>query len=320
MPLTDPRTRLTDPTPATAPISFASGRYELVREIGRGGTAAVHLARDMRTGGWCAIKILVPKLAAREDIRQRFRRECDAMAQIGHPNVLRVMTWGIADGSMFLVTEFAQGGSVGGWVRRFGPMTPQRAVSLIDQVCDGVGAAHAHSVVHRDVKPDNVLIVADGTIRVCDFGIAQVRALDEDPLTRTGTSIGTLGFMAPEQIEHARDVDLRADVYSIAATLWFMLCGRVPPHAFRADPFDEGIPGPLCPVIARATQYKREARHADVAELKHELAAAKAKLGPDPEALPALTTEATADVELAATMVSMQTDSDEPEPTWLDPE
>ncbi|MEZ4235627.1 MAG: serine/threonine-protein kinase [Myxococcota bacterium] len=298
-------------------IPFAGGRYGLVREIGRGGTSVVHLARDNRSGLWVAIKVLAPKFAVREDLRQRFRRECEAMSQIVHPAVLRVMTWGITDGSMFLVTEFAPGGSIGSWVRRHGPMSPRRAVDVTRQVCLGVSAAHQIGVVHRDVKPDNVLIGADGRVRVCDFGIAQVRAMDERPLTRTGTSIGTFGFMAPEQGDHARDVDLRADVYSIAATLWFLLRGAVPPYAFRTDPFEDEIPGPLCPILARATHFSREQRHADLQTLHDDLAAVQERLPADPADAPPLITEAAARIDLQ-TVPSRSGASDEPEPTWLD--
>lgn len=299
--------------------SFAGGRYELVREIGRGGTAVVHLAKESRTGKYCAIKILASKYAAREDLRQRFRRECEAMAQIRHASVLRVLTWGIADGSMFLATEYAEGGSIGSWVRKHGPMGGHRGIDLVSQVCDGVAAAHAIGVVHRDVKPDNVLIAADGTLRVCDFGIAQVRMGDEDPLTRTGTSIGTLGFMAPEQCDHARDVDRRADVYSIAATLWFLLRGRVPPHAFHSDPWESGIPGPLCPVIGRATAFRREQRQNDVMELRAELEAVRARLNPDAPDQPPLAT-GPMDADDALTETPTGSSSDEPEITWVDPE
>lgn len=299
--------------------AFSGGRYELVREIGRGGTAVVHLAKECQSGKWCAIKILATKYASREDLRQRFRRECEAMAQIRHPSVLRVLTWGIAEGSMFLAMEYAEGGSIGSWVRRHGPMGAHRSIDLVSQVCDGVAAAHAIGVVHRDVKPDNVLIAADGTLRVCDFGIAQVRLADEDPLTRTGTSIGTLGFMAPEQVDHARDVDRRADVYSIAATLWFLLRGKVPPHAFHADPWENGIPGPLCPVIGRATAFRREQRHNDVLELRAELEAVRTRLNPDTPEQPPLATGAM-DSGPALTSTPSGSSSDEPELTWVDPE
>lgn len=319
-------------TPSGTTSSFASGRYTLVREIGRGGTAVVHLARDNASGKWCAIKILTPKYAAREDLRKRFRRECESMMEIHHPSVLRVLTWGIAEGSMFLVTEYAEGGSIGAWVRKNGPMPPRLAIDVTVQVCDGVGAAHAINVVHRDVKPDNVLISAEGSIFVCDFGIAQVRALDEDPLTRTGTSIGTLGFMAPEQNDEARGADRRADVYSIAATLWFLLRGRVPPHAFQVDPWQSGIPGPLCPVLGRATHYRRERRHDDVASLSAELLEARGRLPETPPETPPLsslsfgasgpaTDGSITPPEGSSSIHSIAVSgSDDPELTWVDPD
>lgn len=299
---------------------FAGGRYLLVREIGRGGTANVHLAYDTIRDCECAIKVLAPKYAAREELRQRFRRECEAMSQIRHPNVLRVVTWGIADNtSMFLVTEVAEGGSAGAWVRQFGPMGPQRAVAIALQVIDGVEAAHRLGIVHRDIKPDNVLLGADGVVRVCDFGIAQVRMGDEDVLTRTGTSMGTLGYMAPEQLDQARDVDRRADVYSIGTTVWFLLRGEVPPYAFRADPYQEGIPGPLCPVLARATAFRRENRHDDLDVLRQDLIEAASRLPPDPEGAPPLGIPTEGRATRAGDTVAALTPA-EHEATWMDSE
>jgi serine/threonine protein kinase len=304
-----------NPTRATP---FAGGRYQLLRELGRGGTAIVHLAHDVQADRVCAIKILAPKFAAREELRQRFRRECEAMHQIRHPNVLRVFTWGITDGSMFLVSEYAPGGSIGSWVRLNGPMSAHRAITLIQQVCDGVAAAHALGVVHRDVKPDNVLLGADGQARVCDFGIAQVRVMDEDPLTRTGTSMGTMGFMSPEQVDQPRDVDRRADVYAIGATLWFLLRGRVPPHAFQADPWENGIPGPLCPILGRATSFRRDQRHDDALALKADLTAVLPRFPLEPEPPPVAAPGQ--DAVPTESNTERDTHSDEPEITWVDPD
>ncbi len=262
-------------------------RWKLGDEIGRGGTAVVYRATDTTSGHTGAVKLLFAKYAARADLRHRFNVEARAMASIPHEGVLRVFDWGVGPHGPYLATEFADGGSVSGWVNRHGAMPPALAVDVMLQVCAAVEAAHDLGIVHRDLKPDNVLVARDGRCRVCDFGIAQVHR-EAERITRTGASIGTMGFMAPEQVEDARNVDVRADVYAIATTLWFLLRARIPPHAFHTDPWEHGIPGVLCPIIGRATAYKRNDRHASVAELRTQMTEALARLPQLPPVTPPL--------------------------------
>jgi serine/threonine protein kinase len=248
------------------------GRWRLEDEIGRGGTGIVYRAVDTESNAICAVKVLAARYSARADLRHRFNVEARSMASIHHPGVLRVYGWGVADDGPYLVTELAEGGSISGWVNRHGAMPPALAVDVMLQVCVAVEAAHDLAIVHRDLKPDNVLVASDGRCRVCDFGIAQVHR-ELERITRTGASIGTLGFMAPEQVEDARNVDVRADVYAVATTLWFLLRARIPPHAFHTDPWEHGIPGVLCPVIGRATAFRRDDRQTTLAELRADLIA-----------------------------------------------
>ncbi len=262
--------------------SVVGDRFTVHGVIGVGGTATVYLADDARAGRSCALKVLSPALAARPKVRERFAREVAAMAALDHPSVLRVLAWGDSDVGPYLAAEYAARGTIGAHVASGGPLEPAHAVSVALQTCGGLAAAHARGIVHRDVKPDNILVMADGSCRVGDFGIARVET-HRERITRTGTQLGTAGFMAPEQMA-ADAVDHRADVYGVAATLWYLLCGVVPAHAFAEDPWRAGVPGPLVPILARATSFRTWDRHADVAELMSDLRGVLSRLPPLPEA------------------------------------
>lgn len=249
-------------------------RFTVRSILAFGGTATVYLADDVNSGRPCAVKVLLPDLAARPGIRARFAQEAKTMSSVRHPAILRVLGWG--DGALgpYIATEYAAGGSIGAQVRSGGALHPTAAVAVAQQICVGVAAAHARGVIHRDVKPDNVLVMEDGSCRVADFGIARLVSGPTHP-----GAVGTEGFMAPEQIQGDEElVDTRADIYGIATTLWFMLRGATPVQAFAADPWPAGIPGPLVPVLARATSYRRQDRHTDIGELMRELNRALARL------------------------------------------
>ncbi len=167
--------------------------------------------------------------------------------------------------------------------------------------------------MHRDIKPDNILISRQGSCRIADFGIARAQA-EEDRITHTGTKLGTQGFMAPEQVEHARHVDGRADIYGIATTLWFLLLGRVPSHAFAEDPWRAGIPCPLVPTMARATAFSPMDRHETVPELAAELSGLLERLAPLPAGLPPL-----APLPVLPDTLSPDEPTERgPQPTWSD--
>jgi serine/threonine-protein kinase len=294
-------------------------RFVVAGEIGRGGTARVFLARDATTGERCALKVLLPRYAARADLRHRFHAEARAMSSIGHPNVLAVLAWGTSELGPWLVTEYAHGGSIAQWVRHHGPMPPALAADVVAQMCRGVAAAHAKGIVHRDLKPDNVLVMSDGTCKVADFGVAQV-ARAAERITVTGARIGTLGYVAPEQIEDARDADARADVYGISATLWMLVTGKVPAHAFHADPYQSGVPGPLCPIVARGTAYRREERFPTVAELGEAVEAALARLPPAPAGTPSIVGQAPVPGLASGFSLEPTSGSDGSDSTWVDDE
>lgn len=273
--------------PSGAPV-VGGGRYRLVSKLGEGGMAAVYRAWDHRLGRWRAIKVLLPEYARRPRLRARFENEAALMARIDHPNVVGVDDVVTDEALPYIVMELADGGSLADWSELYGPMPPRLAVEATLQVCEGVGAAHAIGVIHRDLKPHNVIVTARGMCRVTDFGIAQVAGTD---LTKTGSVLGTLGYMAPEQRADARAVDARADVYAIGATLYALLTHRIVPDLFlcERDPgLLEGVPEPLRPVVRRCVAYAPDDRWPDVHALVEALRDARERLAPDPVDTPGL--------------------------------
>jgi hypothetical protein len=212
------------------------------------------------------------------------------MALLEHPNIVRVYDVGSIGDVSYIVMEIVEGGSLVDWLERHGAMPPGLALRAMDQLCHGITAAHARGVIHRDIKPHNILVTLDGTCRVTDFGIARVGDGDVS-LTKTGAVMGTWGYMAPEQRSDAKNVDVRADVYAIAATLYTMVTNRIPMDLFAADrdkSVMSGVPEALYPVLVKATDYHRENRYPDVESLRQALAEVAARLAPDPPSTPPL--------------------------------
>jgi hypothetical protein len=201
------------------------------REIGRGGMAIVYRARDTRLHRGVAIKLLPPDLAFRADIRTRFLREAEMAARLSHPNIVPIYTVDERDGMVFFIMALVTGESVGDRVRRAGALPIVDARRILREVADALAYAHARGVVHRDIKPDNILLDAEsGRALVTDFGIA--RAASEEGgasrLTATGAAIGTPAYMSPEQCVGDRDIDGRSDLYSLGTVAYQMLTGEPP--------------------------------------------------------------------------------------------
>ena len=255
---------------AAAPL--ADGRYVLLEVVGEGGMAVVYRGFDARLQVPRAVKVLSPALSGKRALRERFEAEARTMALFDHPNIVRVVDVGIDGDRVYIVMELVTGGSVLERVRDFGPLPPRLALDVMIDVMRALEAAHEHGVVHRDIKPHNILLTEKGQVRVTDFGIARLVEGDEidDALTRTGAVMGTWGFMAPEQKENAKGVDYRADLYSAGATLWAIVTNQTPGHLFAAD-LDSammgGIPEPLAVFIKRATRYRRDDRFGSAAEM-----------------------------------------------------
>jgi eukaryotic-like serine/threonine-protein kinase len=205
------------------------GRYELGRRIARGGMASVYEAHDLRLARDVAVKVMHDDLGDDTDFAARFVREARAAARISHPNVVAVTDQGDDRGRLFIVMEHVRGTTLRDEIREHSPMSPARALALLEQVLQALAAAHAQGIVHRDIKPENVLLSTPGEVKVADFGLARALGADTQHTRTGGVVIGTVSYLAPEVIEHGR-ADARTDVYSAGVLLFEMLTGRKP-HA-----------------------------------------------------------------------------------------
>ena len=203
-------------------------RYRLRNQIARGGMTDVFLGVDTLLSRPVAIKRLFPEFAADPSFVERFRREATAAANLNHPNIVAVYDWGSAEGTYYIAMEYIEGNSLAELLRSGGPLAPDRAAAIAMDVAEALGVAHTNKVIHRDVKPGNVLLSPDGQVKVTDFGIA-IAAFGgaESNLTQTGAVMGTATYFSPEQAQ-GKPVDHRSDLYSLGVVLYEMLCGRPP--------------------------------------------------------------------------------------------
>ncbi|HCO02260.1 MAG TPA: serine/threonine protein kinase, partial [Actinobacteria bacterium] len=213
------------PTPsgAQAPTGtpqLLGGRYRIGEVLGHGGMAEVYLATDSVLNRDVAVKVLGRNFAHDGSFVQRFRREAQAAAALNHPNVVSVYDTGSDGDTHYIVMEYVHGKTLGEIIRESGPLLPQRAVEIGEAVATGLGFAHRAGIIHRDVKPGNIMITPTGDVKVMDFGIA--RANTNDSLTRTATVLGTATYFSPEQAQ-GEPVDARSDIYSVGCVLYEML-------------------------------------------------------------------------------------------------
>ena len=206
------------------PDTMVDGRYRILRKLGSGGMADVYMAEDQQLGRRLALKVLHRRFAEDEQFVERFRREASSAAGLSHPNVVSIFDRGEWDGTYYISMELVEGRTLKDIVREKGPAPPEAAVDITLQILRAARYAHQRGIVHRDIKPHNVLIDNDGRVRVTDFGIARAGTSD---ITETGSVMGTAQYLSPEQAQ-GRPVDERADLYAIGIVLYELLTGQVP--------------------------------------------------------------------------------------------
>jgi serine/threonine-protein kinase len=260
-------------------------RYEIHRRLARGGMAQVYLARDRALDRPVAVKELVPEFATDPSFVERFRREAQAAANLSNANIVGVFDWGAQDGTYFIVMEYVDGPSLSQVLRNDGPLHPNRAAEIASEVAAGLGFAHSRGVVHRDVKPGNVLLTKSGQSKVTDFGIARALSSPDDELTQAGSVMGTATYFSPEQAQ-GLPVDPRSDLYSLGVVLFEMVTGRPPftgdtPLAIaykhvqdeppRPSTIVSDLPPGLEAIIMKLLQKRPDDRYASAEDLRADL-------------------------------------------------
>src|ERR671915_2566460 len=272
-----------------------NGRYRLDAQVGAGGMSTVYLAFDQTLERRVAIKLMHREIASDSDQLERFRREARAVAQLSHPHIVGVIDAGEDESRPYIVFEYVEGETLKERIRRMGRLPMDEAIAYAIEIARALGCAHSHNIVHRDVKPQNVLIDEEGSAKVTDFGIA--RTLDQEGLTADGRVLGTTDYVSPEQAL-GHDVNGQSDIYSLGVVLYEMLTGHVPFHGenqvsvamkhVREDLPDVQAMRPevsarLAAVLDRMTEKDLGMRHPDAAsveiDLEDALAAEAARTG-----------------------------------------
>ncbi|MGH7679531.1 MAG: serine/threonine-protein kinase [Gemmatimonadaceae bacterium] len=267
-------------------VAAVGEHYLIEAELGRGGMAAVFRALDLRLNRRVAIKVLPPELAFNPSVRSRFLREAQMAAQLTHPNIVPIFAVDETDGLVYFVMAYVDGESLAARLRREGSLRVEDVCTIVSQVADGLDYAHRQGLVHRDVKPDNILLDrSTGSARVTDFGIARAAA-EESRLTVTGMSVGTPAYMSPEQAMGERELDGRSDIYSLGIVAYQMLAGETPfraantpsmlmKHVSEPPPPLRGrradVPSAVATTIERALAKRPEDRWRSAADMRDAL-------------------------------------------------
>jgi serine/threonine protein kinase len=234
--------------------------YTILSKLGEGGMGDVYLAEDTMLDRRVAIKVLNPILTQDTQFVERFRQEAKVQSSLIHPRIVSLYHFFNEGGTYCMVMEYAEGETLKSLIERMGPIPEGRALKIFGQMLDAVGYAHSKGIVHRDIKPSNIMLDGGDNVKVMDFGIAKI--MGDRGMTKTGTKMGTLYYMSPEQVRAAKDIDHRTDIYSLGVTLFEMLTGRLPFNTGTDSEFEimreiveSNIPDPrfIQPTISEST-------------------------------------------------------------------
>ncbi len=281
----------------TRPRSMRLGKYENLIRVASGGMGTIYRGTDSQTGREIALKVLSAELAENPTTLERFAREADAAARLRHPNIVSVFKRGKKDGMHYIVMEYVDGIDLHRYVTATGPMKPVEVVEILIQAARALAHAHARDIVHRDIKPSNFILTNHSgrrLVKLTDFGLAVDRSdPNESHLTKPGTTVGTVDFMAPEQARGRNLTDSRSDIYALGCTAYFMLTGQAPfpegsipeklykhVHEYPPDPreLNPNIPDDLITVLGRMMEKRPEDRYQSMEELLADLEELHAKL------------------------------------------
>ncbi len=243
-------------------------QFEILELVGRGGMGLVYKARQPRLDRTVALKILAPEVMSQPAFAERFLREARALARLNHPNVVAVHDFGEVNGRYFLVMEYVEGAHLRQLIE-LGRLRAADALRLVPEICAGLQYAHEQGIVHRDIKPENILVDANGRPKIADFGLVKVLGQDEDDwrLTRASQVMGTPQYMAPEQMHRPRDVDHRADIYSLGVVLYEMLTAELPVGRFALPSERARVDARLDDVVLKAMQREPAQRYQAASEM-----------------------------------------------------
>jgi len=262
---------------------LVAARYEILEVLGEGGMGAVYKAKDRELERLLALKVIRPELAANPDILQRFKQEILLSSKVTHRNIVRIFDLGDADGLKFITMEYVEGKDLRHALRQQGKLSVDDAVSIVEQVFSGLEAAHREGILHRDLKPGNIMQDANGRVVVMDFGLA--RSIASEGLTQTGLMVGTMEYMSPEQAQ-AKDLDERSDIFAVGLIFYELLTGKMPYQADsavasllkrtkeRAAPVSNhvaAIPRSLSSIVAKCLEPDPKLRYQNTAEVLADL-------------------------------------------------
>jgi tRNA A-37 threonylcarbamoyl transferase component Bud32 len=255
--------------PRVAELAALLPQLEILELIGQGGMGAVYKARQPTLDRLVAVKVLPPGAGRDPAFAERFNREARALARLSHPNIVAVHEIGHAGDHYYIVMEYVDGVNLRQLLRS-GHLKPEQALRIIPQICDALQYAHEEGIVHRDVKPENILLDKKGRVKIADFGLAKLLGRDAENFTLTGSRqvVGTLNYMAPEQMERPLEVDHRADIYSLGVVFYEMLTGQLPLGRFPLPSEKAGTDARLDGIVLHAMEREPERRYQHASDVK----------------------------------------------------